>query len=262
MSSERAIENQIYQQVNISRMLQKNASPAAKVQPQPEQVADQVKGKLFDHQNTRTADGAIRWTVVSKSGKAELQALPNTLDVDVSTVTTHDDLVESPRLIDFLGYKIDLSAKVAGYKDLYMRNFSLSRSHNLMVARFAEFKVGLFGFLLSMMGVSSADIRKLQRAAMEKAVNENRILFEENEYNAELIVIIGGSKKQRRVQQRVVGEIRKQLITQANRLGLKDYYTQEKITDIQKEQCQKILWKFIEEKMNLNYKLDFMFGGN
>ena len=81
------------------------------------------------------------------------------------------------------------------------------------------------------------------------------MLFEENEYNAELMAVVGGGKKTLKAQQKIIGEIRRQLITQAKNLGLDNYYTQEKIIEIQVEQCQKILSKFMEERNNLQYQL-------
>ena len=89
------------------------------------------------------------------------------------------------------------------------------------------------------------------------------MLFEENEYNAELLGVIGGSKKQMKAQARVLGEIRNQLMVQAANLGLDQYYNKEKILEIKLLQCRKILEKFMEEKTNLEYQSQIVtFGLN
>jgi hypothetical protein len=212
-------------------------------------------------QQAARSDSAVRWTLVSKDGKSALEALPNTTQVDFTTVSIHEESVEAPRFLSFLGYKIDLEAKIDGYKDSYLKNYSLSKSHNLIVAKFAEAKVAFLGMLLSMLGVDSEDIRKLQKKAITNSINENKVLFEENEYNEELIAILGGSGKKTKGQLKIVGEIRKQLITHAKRLGLSDYYSQQRMLEIKVAQCQKILLKFEEEKSNLKYQLAYFGAG-
>jgi len=204
------------------------------------------------------SESAIKWVVENENGSIKLKPLANTADVDVTTVSIYQEEVESPRLLRFMGHKIDITAKVAEFKENYVKNFMLTKSHNLMVARFAEFKTAFLGYLLSLCGVASEDIKKLQEKAVKDGIRQNNLLFEENEYNNELLSLIGGSKKQMRAQQKVAGEIRNQLIIQAKNLGLSNHYTQEKILEIQLSQCQKILQKFQEEKFNLEYQLAYL----
>jgi hypothetical protein len=91
-------------------------------------------------------------------------------------------------------------------------------------------------------------------------VNEKTAkIFEENEYNSELLAIVGGGgKKQARAQQKIVGEIRNQLVIQMKNLGLGDHYTTRKIIEIQIAQCRKICAKFQEEKGHLEYQLAYL----
>jgi len=192
----------------------------------------------------QAAETPISWLKLEqKDGTMKLKAVANVDHVDVTTVALRDQEVSAPKTVSFLGYKIDLKAKVDSFKDNYVKNYAQTKSHNLMVARFAELKAAFFGYLLGMVGLSSEDIRKLQKQAIE--------------YNAELLGIIGGSKKQLRAQEKVIGEIRKQLVTQAKNLGLGDYYTSRRILEIQVEQCRKISAKFEEEKHSLEYQLAF-----
>ncbi|HVN66841.1 MAG TPA: hypothetical protein VMT55_00590, partial [Candidatus Sulfotelmatobacter sp.] len=178
--------------------------------------------------------------------------------VVVTSVAIHAEEVAAPKELDLYGYKIDLKAKVGGFKDSYAKNYSLSKSHNLMVARFAELKTAFYGYLLSMLGCSTEDLRQLQKKALEGSIKQNKQLFAENEYNSELLAIIGGGgKKKARAQQKIIGEVRTQLIAQAKNLGLDDHYTTRRIVEIQIEQCQKIVNKFREEKNGLEYQLKY-----
>ncbi|MFA4905355.1 MAG: hypothetical protein WC645_02505 [Candidatus Margulisiibacteriota bacterium] len=202
---------------------------------------------------------AIKWMVETEDGAVKLKPLANTSQVDVTTVSIFQDEVEAPTALKFLGHKIDISVKVAEFKENYVKNYTLTKSHNLMVARFAELKTAFFGYLLSLCGVASEDIKKLRDKALQDGIQQNKMLFEENEYNGELLSIVGGGgKKAMRAQQKVISEIRNQLIAQAKNLGLPSYYSQERILEIQITQCQRIMQKFGEEKVNLEYQLAYL----
>lgn len=226
-------------------------------------VLAQMQGEEAKAQNApqKPSDAPLRWMVVAKEGKTKVEALPNTFEVDFTTVSTRQESIEAPKLLRIFNYKIDLGAKIEAFKENYIKNCSLSKSHNLIVARFAEMKVGFYGFLLSMLGVASEEIEKLQKKAIRDAIRQNKILFEENEYNGELLSVIGGGGKQLKAQKRAIDEIRKQLTLHAQRLGMKGYYTRERVLEIQIKECQKILGGFVEEKMNLKYQLSY-FGVN
>ncbi|MFA6548705.1 MAG: hypothetical protein WCT39_02065, partial [Candidatus Margulisiibacteriota bacterium] len=202
-------------------------------------------------------ESALNWYKIETDDDGiKLTAVPNTYQVDVTSVQVHVDEVSAPKDLNLFGYRINLKDKIEMFQDNYVKNYALTKSHNLMVARFAEMKTAFYGYLLSTLGCASEDIRKLQKKAIENSTKQNKMLFEENEYNAELMAVVGGGgKKMLRAQQKVISEIRKQLIMQAKNLGMDDYYTQEKIIEIQVEQCQKILDKFMEEKNNLQYQL-------
>lgn len=194
--------------------------------------------------------------------KLKMPTVTELTHVDVTSITIYADEVSAPKSLNFLGYKIDLKAKVAVFQDNYTKSYSLTKSHNLMVARFAEMKTSFYGYLLSLLGFSSEDLRKLQKKALEGSINQNKLLFEENEYNSELLAIVGGgARKQMKSQQRVTAEIRKQLALQMKNLGLGEYYTTRRIVEIQIEQCRKISTKFQEEKNSLEYQLAFL-GAN
>jgi hypothetical protein len=195
------------------------------------------------------------------AGRAEWyeQAQP----VDVTTVSLHPEEVAAPRLLSVFGQKIDLAARIHGLQESYLKNYGQTRSHNLMVARFAEFKAAALGALLSVLGCSQEELQKLQKKAVSDAAGQNKILFAENEYNGELLSLVGGSKKRLKTQNKVLGEIRNQLLIQAENLGLGGHYTRERILEIRLEQCVRILEKFREEKENLEYQCQLsVFGVN
>ena len=226
-------------------------------------------------QNTATADQLLHHLKTPQSAAKGAKQVENNLKaekpeiapqmemVDVTTVSVRAEEVAAPKLLSVLGYKIDLTAKIEGFKESYTKNFALTKSHNLMVARFADFKTGALGALLSALGVPNDEIENLQKKAVREAINQNESLFAENEYNDELLSIIGGSKKRMRSQNKVMGDIRGQLMIQAKNLGIENRYTRERILELKLTQCRKILEKFVEERSNLEYQLQFVaFGVN
>ena len=230
------------------------------------QEAAQYKKPAMDQSRQSRPESAaseqnLNWfRVEDKNGKVKFDAQANFNPVDVTSISIQAEEVSAPKSLNLLGYKIELGPKVESFKENYLKNFGLTKSHNLMVARFAELKTAFLGYLLSTIGgYSSEDLRKLQKKAIGELSSQNRILFEENEYNGELLSIVGGGgKKQAKAQQKIIGEIRSQLIAQANNLGMKGSYEQASLLEIQISQCEKILYKFKEEKANLEYQLAFM----
>lgn len=236
-----------------------NFNPNIQQLVQPSKLGSElIKGEQQPKPQMSNTEAAVTWyTVERKEGGLELTAIPNTYEVDVTSVSVRAEEVTPPKDFNLLGYKIDIGSKIDSLKDSYVKNFALTKSHNLMVARFAELKTGAISYALSILGCSTEELRKLQKEAMDSSIKQNKLLFAENEYNAELLAIIGGNKKQIKAQQKVISEIRKQLVAQANNLGLKDQYTNERVLEIQIEQCDRIKQKFADERDNLNYQLNF-----
>lgn len=65
---------------------------------------------------------------------------------------------------------------------------------------------------------------------------------------------MAGGKKGK-AQKIILGEIKKQLILQAERWGRKNYYTPLKLEEIELEQCGRIKGELLSEKSNLEYEL-------
>lgn len=241
----------VYHQKIMDSLRQKSAE----IRHQQEEPLPQLQ--LKDDQVSKT-EAAVILTVNSASGRKEVKGVANTALVDVVNISGCEESFDSPVVLSLFGYKINLNDKIKAYMDNYMKNYALTRSHNLLMSKLSEFKVSYLGYILSMLGVTQEEIRKLQKKAITKTIEENKSLFEENEYNHELINIIGGSKKQVKSQVRIIGELRKQLTTQAERLGMKNYYSKQKLAEIQKDQCQKILSNFLDEKAYLDYQREYL----
>jgi hypothetical protein len=205
------------------------------------------------------AGETVRWVVSNNDGHLEIkpETVPAGDNVSLSSYDGGEESLDLPAYLRVVGHKIDLRGQVEKFKESYMKNYIQTRSHNLIVARFSEFKVSVLGWILSLVGVQSLELQRLQKKAVEGAIRENKILFEENEYNAELITIVGGNSKQAKAQLRVTAEIRKQIIAQCDRMGLKDYFTEDRVAEVRLKQCRAIYTRFREEEMKLEYQLAY-----
>lgn len=202
----------------------------------------------------------VQWVIKDKSIVAVPQPSSNTM----TYINYEGSIAKAPDIINFLGMKLDFSGRVNHFKGEFKKNYILARSHNLLLSRFAALKVGFYGMLLSFLGTTPEEIESMQKEAREAAITQNIKLFEENESSNEMIEIFGGNRKKVRSEKMVVAEIRKQLLMQAEKLGMKDYYSEEKINEIQSDQCGKIENKLSEELSSLNYQLsmfDMGFAG-
>jgi hypothetical protein len=176
-----------------------------------------------------------------------------------TTVKTHEGVVKVPLLVKMImGEKIGLRDKIEGLIEAYSKAVVQTTSHNLLMSRIAGMKMASLAFVLSLLGIPAEELKKLKKQALEDAAAENLALFEENSYNMELLEIIGGSRGRKlKAERSVLTEIQTQLITQAKRLNLADYYTKERIMEIQIRSCKDILYKFREEEQNIQYELDY-----
>lgn len=194
-------------------------------------------------------------TFTNKNGVSEVELeLENRSNLNTSVLIGEKSL----GIINVLGLRIDIREKMQTFIDKYIKNYVQSRSHNLMVAKFAQFNVAITGQILSALGMTPQQIEKLQKEALKAAVDENISMFEENEYNGEMIHLVATGKKEIKSQTRVVDEMRTQFVTQMQRLGQPTYYTEARIKEIQMEQLKKIITSFYEEKNNLEFQLNYM----
>jgi len=176
-----------------------------------------------------------------------------------TTVKTNEGMVKVPLVVKMImGEKINLRDRVQSIMESYMKAVIQSTSHNLMMARIAGMKMAASAYILALLGVPAEELQKLRKKALEDAIAENVALMEENVYNGELLEIIGGSSGSRlKAERSVLDEIQKQILTQAKRLNIDDYYTKEKILEIKIKTAREIYFKFKEEEQNIQYELDY-----
>ena len=64
--------------------------------------------------------------------------------------------------------------------------------------------------------------------------------------------------KKRRAELKILEEIKRELILQAERWGRTGYYTPLKLEEMEIDQCRKILGEFFSEKSTLEYELELL----
>lgn len=203
-------------------------------------------------------DSKIKWNIVKNADDGQkINPLMDTDHVKLSSIRQMDKSLSANVIAHKMGYKINLQEKKDILKDKYIKNFLQSKSHNFMVSKFAELKTAFLAQTLTNLGISSPELMKMQKKALKDAVEENELLFEENEYNEEMIYVIGGSPKKIKKEVKIMDEIRQQLATQIAKLGKPGYYDQEKVLFIKLKACKKMAEEFKKERDNLQYQKDY-----
>lgn len=187
----------------------------------------------------------------SKDGELGIRPKEKTFEATIRPVEKSGE-----RILNFLGYKVDVGAKMDEYKEMYQKYFIDSKSHNMLMAKFSSIKFGMCQMVLALLGISTEEIQALQKDALEGAILDNEAQFGENEYNFEMLKLFGTGKKDKK-RLEVFNELRKQLTIQMDHLGQKGHYTKEMTLGIKKEQVQTILQEMIQEKQNMEYLRDF-----
>jgi hypothetical protein len=204
------------------------------------------------------SESKIKWNIVKQDdGTRKIDPMLENDHVNISSIRQIDKSISANVIAHKLGYKINLEEKIDILKDKYIKNYLQSKSHNYMVAKFAELKTSFLSQTLSNLGVSTKELSDMQKKALKNAQEENELLFEENEYNEEMIFIIGGSSKKIQKEISILAEIREQLIAQMNKLGKSNYYTETNILNKKLNACKKIQEELLKEKNNLQYQRDY-----
>jgi hypothetical protein len=238
--------------IDLSRQLKANNLDAYK-----QALASEAQSK--DNIKSST-ESKIKWNVVNKrDGTKTIDPLMDTDHVKLSSIRQIDQSISATVIAHKMGYKINLQEKMEVLKDKYIKNYLQSKSHNFMVAKFAELKTAFLSQTLSNLGITPPELQKMQKKALKGAQEENELLFEENEYNEEMIFVIGGSPKKIKKEIRIMDEIRQQLATQMTKLGKPNYYSQEHLLFIKLKACKKMQEEFQKERDNLQYQKDYHF---
>lgn len=194
---------------------------------------------------------SIQWG--SGKNKDTLQATRQATPVLSSIDLKHD----GSAILRILGKKIDLTSQANQLRQQYMSSIVQGKSHNFFFSKFGQFKIGVFGQLLTALGSSPSELELLRRKAIGNAVEENKNLMADNIYNIELNdLLYGKSKKNRRLMAKLL-EIQRQLITQMNNYTEANYWNPITLTEEQLSQCKKIQEEFSQERSALKYQVDF-----
>lgn len=221
--------------------------------------------RLQDYNNLKTKNleteiSGIKWKISkNEKGEHKVDPLIATDHVSLTSIRRMDKTISADIVAYKLGYKIDLSAKLEVLKEKYLKNFLQARSHNYIVAKFAQLKTAFLMQSLVNLGVTIPELQKMQRDALNQAREENETLFEENEYNEEMIYIIGGSPKKIKKEVKIMQEIRTQLSLQMDKLGMNGFYTEEKVLQKKITACKRIKDELNKEKDNMEYLNDYYF---
>jgi len=236
-------QNAHYQQIQ-------NELSQKKIEQQDQKVQE-TKG--VDFQDKVEIKSLFNWKK-GEDGEFEIQS-----ENRIGIVTNAKDLKYSgDKVLRLLGYKINLTEKIDSLKESYRKLYIDSRSSNLLMAKFSQIKFGMINMLLSVLGISTIELQKLQKQALKESIDENIQLFEQNEYSDEMLKVFS-SKSNRKDKQKfhMLNEVRKQLIEQMECLGETSYYTQDRINTIKKEQVNKILEDLSKEYENMQYMMEF-----
>jgi len=171
---------------------------------------------------------------------------------------TSINLKDNPQeMLRHMGQKIDMSGKLPQLKHDYIQSVIQSRSHNFFLAKYAQFKVGVIGKLLTAMNISPEELQSLQKRAIDDAIRDNIATMSENIYNQELAELVHGRSAKNRQAQKVFKEIEGQLLSQMEKLGKKDYWSRMRLLEEKIAQCKKIEEELTHEKESLSYQLLF-----
>jgi hypothetical protein len=185
----------------------------------------------------------FRW---ERDSRGEFELKPN----EKPPIITNVDLK--------VAQKIDISSRLQNLKESYMHNMVQSRSSNFFLSRYAQFKMGFLGQLLTSLGVGNAELGQLQRKALDGAIQENVDMMAENIYNQEVAELVYGKNRKMRRTMAMFREIQMQLLKQMNLLGKEGYWTKARLLEEKIRQCKKIEEEFLKERDALKYQFDVL----
>jgi hypothetical protein len=197
---------------------------------------------------------------ISKTASRPNKSTSSALDpkrIDTPILSSIDLKNDGSAILRIFGKKIDFSSQAHRLRQQYMSNVVQAKSYNIFLSKFAMFKMGVIGQLLSHLGSTPAELEFMQRKALSDAIKENEIAFGENIYNIELIEITHGATKKTR---RLIGklrEIQRQLSLQMNNLGKVGYWNRTRIIEEEITQCKRIQDELQTECDSLKYQIEF-----
>lgn len=160
-------------------------------------------------------------------------------------------------IIRHLSYKIDFSARKDEFKEMFKFNLQQSRSDNMFVSRFSQFKVGVVGQILTGIGVPIEELKKLKKQAFREVFEENCMEMTENIYNIELLEIVQGRRRRNKKTLNMFRNLQAQLIRNMNNIGRVGYWSKSRLLEEKLKQCKRIREEFVQEQQHLTYLLSY-----
>jgi hypothetical protein len=207
-------------------------------------------------QKTMAETGKLKWTQ-APDGTYQLDA--HLKEVNPSSIDLRHNAKE---ILKNMGQRVDMPGKIPELKESYIQNMVQSRSHNFFLSRYAAFKVGMVGQMLSTLGVSQEELQKLQKKALEGAKDENISQMSENMYNLLLTEVLHGNTRKSQKTLAMFQEAERQLIAQMERLGFTGHWDIKSLTEERIKQAKKIREEFVKEKNTLNYHYLYLLQEN
>jgi len=165
---------------------------------------------------------------------------------------------DGKKIVDYLGHKINFFKRLPDLKEMFKHNLMQSKSHNFFMAKFADFKVGVVGQILSYMGMPIEELKKLRQDALKEAFEENIELMSQNIYNIELAELVHGrSRKSRKSLQRY-NTFQTQLVQNMENIGRKGYWSKTRLLEEKIKQLDKIYHELRDEMSHLEYQREYL----
>lgn len=180
---------------------------------------------------------------------------------DTSSKTIKDAMgalkMDAKQILSYLGHKIDFLGRIPELKEIFKHNTMQASSYNFFLAKFAQFKLGVVGQILSYIGVPVAELERLKKEALQEVFDENNLLMSENIYQSELIELTWGKSRKAKKSLESHTRIQNQILKTMANMGKQGYWTKSRILEEKLRQCEKIMAELQEEKAHLTYQLDY-----
>ena len=239
----------------IQKQTQTNDTNSIKPDPEPHKPSQSEHKSLLDttyfQDNVKLSNQELTELLEEeKESKQEntkyLKELSETFKYNVHAIMIH------------LSHKINFFQRKDEFIEMYKYNLQQSKSHNVFTSRFAKFKVGIVGQILSAIGIPIETLKKLQRTSMKELFEENMSNMKDNIYHAELLEILHGTSKKTKRKHKLFKTLQHNLVTQMNNLGRLGFWSKQKLFEEKIEQCDKIKDEFESEKKDLEYILYYL----
>ncbi|MFT5171326.1 MAG: hypothetical protein ACI9BD_001101 [Candidatus Marinamargulisbacteria bacterium] len=242
-------KKRFFQQIKQKGILQRTS----KEKPEHSRQTRQAARKLPNIEDKSDLN-SLRWDSAGVEGPRR----PESVESVQKKEETDEKKESDPKSWKNLVHKINFAERVPELKQAYAEIMIQSKSHNFFVSKFAQFKVGVIGEILSWVGVPADELKKLKNKALDDAAKENIDLMGENLYNMELAEMTHGRTRRTKKVLSMFREIEAQLMQQMALFGKAGYWSKIRLMEERIKQLKRIKDEFIKEKDQLNYQFDFL----